>query len=147
MRRIEGGLIVALEFTTLNWVAVIAATVAGAIIGIVWYMPQLFGKRWADSVGRPLPTMSSMTPTVMVAALVMPLVMAYVLTLLIGGLGVNSLVDGGIVGFLAWLGFSAMTAFNAFIYDGRSSTWLMITAGYSLVALVVMGAVIGYLGA
>ncbi|MEP7379845.1 MAG: DUF1761 domain-containing protein [Chloroflexota bacterium] len=137
----------ALEFTTLNWVAVIVAAVVGMVVGIIWYMPMVFGKRWSDSVGRPLPSMTSMNPTVTVGALVMPLVMAYVLALLIGGVGANSLVNGAIVGFLAWLGFSAMTALNAFIYDGRNSTWLMITAGYSLVALVAMGAVIGYLGA
>ncbi len=137
----------ALEFTTLNWVAVIAATVVGMVIGIVWYMPQVFGKRWADSVGRKPVTMSDMTPTVMVAALVMPLVMAYVLTLFIAGLGANSLVNGAIVGFLAALGFSSMASLNAFIYDGRNTNWLMVTAGYQFVALTVMGAVIGYLGA
>ena len=138
----------ALEFTTLNWVAVIAAAVAGGVVGAIWYSPQLFGKRWADSVGRPPMTMSAMmAPRVAIGAIAMPLVMAYVLTLLIGGVGANSLVNGAIVGFLAWLGFSAMTALNAFVYDGRNSTWLMISAGYSLVTLVVMGAVIGYLGA
>jgi hypothetical protein len=139
---------VALEFTTLNWVAVIAPAVAGGVVGAIWYAGPIFGNRWATSVGREPMTMSAMmVPKVLVGAIVMPLLMAYALTLLIGGLGVTSLMNGAIVGFLAWLGFSAMTALNAFVYDGRSSTWLMITAGYSLVALVVMGAVIGYLGA
>jgi hypothetical protein len=138
---------VALEFTTLNWVAVIAAALAGIAVGAIWYMPMVFGKRWSDAVGKEPVGFGNMTPTLMVGSLVMPLVMAYVLTLLIGGVGANSLVNGAIVGFLAWLGFSAMTALNAFVYDGRSSTWLMVTAGYSLVALVVMGGVIGYLGA
>ena len=137
----------ALEFTTLNWVAVIAAAVAGFVSAYIWYMPMLFGKRWGGSVGREPVTLSNLTPTVMVGAVVMPLVAAYVLTLLIGGVGANSLVDGAVVGFLAWLGFSAMAGLNAFVYDGRNSTWLMITAGYSLVMLVVMGAIIGYLGA
>ena len=140
--------IVVLEFTTLNWVAVIAAAIAGGVVGAIWYSPPLFGNRWAISVGgKPMTMSDMMVPKVLVGAIVMPLLMAYVLTLLIGGVGATSLVNGAIVGFLAWLGFSAMTALNAFVYDGRSSTWLIITAGYSLVTLVVMGAVIGYLGA
>ena len=136
-----------IEFTTLNWVAVIAAAVAGMVVGIIWYVPMVFGKRWADSVGRPVSTLSSMTPTTMVGALIMPLVMAYVLTLLIGGVGATSLVNGAIVGFLAALGFSSMASLNAFIYDGRNANWLTVTAGYQFVALTVIGAIIGYLGA
>lgn len=138
----------ALEFTTLNWVTVIVAAVAGAVVGAAWYAGPVFGNRWAESVGTKPMTMSGMmTPKIAIGALVMPLVMAYVLTLFIGGMGITSLVNGAIVGFLAALGFSAMAALNAFVYDGRNMTWLWITAGYQFVALTVMGAVVGYLGA
>jgi predicted membrane-bound spermidine synthase len=137
----------ALEFTTLNWVAVIAATVVGMVVGVIWYMPQLFGRMWADSVGRAPTTMGNMTPTQYAGALILPLVMAYVLTLFIAGLGANTLVNGAIVGFLAALGFSFMAGLNAFVWDGRPTNWLLVTGGYQFVTLTVMGALIGYLGA
>lgn len=73
--------------------------------------------------------------------------MAYVLTLLIGGLGGTSLVDGVVVAFVVWLGFTATATFNAVMYDGRSTEWWLITAGYHLLAFAVMGGIIGYLGA
>ena len=137
-----------LEFTSLNWVAVIVAAVGGGVVGAIWYAGPLFGNRWADSVGvKPMTMSTMMTPKVAIGAFVMPLVMAYVLTLFIGGMGITSLVNGAIVGFLAALGFSAMAALNAFVYDGRNMTWFGITAGYQFVVLTVMGAVIGYLGA
>ena len=137
-----------LEFTSLNWVAVIVAAVGGGVVGAIWYAGPLFGNRWAESICvKPMTMSAMMTPKIAIGALVMPLVMAYVLTLFIGGIGANSLVNGAIVGFLAALGFSAMAALNAFVYDGRNLTWLWITAGYQFVVLTVMGAIIGYLGA
>lgn len=141
----------ALEFTTLNWVAVIAAGVAGGVVGAIWYLPMVFGKRWAANVGRKLPSMSDMTPTNIVAVVVMPLLMAYVLTLLLAGLSgrtaMDGLVDGVIVGFVVWLGFTATVTLNAWVYDGRNFEWWWITSGFHLVAYVIMGAIIGYLGA
>ncbi|MEX2547445.1 MAG: DUF1761 domain-containing protein [Chloroflexota bacterium] len=137
----------ALEFTTLNWVAVIAAAVAGGVIGGIWYLPMVFGNRWAAASGRELPSLSRLTPTMMVGAIGLPLIMAYVLTLLVGGLGGTSLVNGVVVGFVAWLGFTATATLNGVVYEGRSWEWWMITAGFFLVTLVVMGGIIGYLGA
>ena len=136
-----------LEFTNLNWVAVIAAAVVGMIVGFIWYLPMVFGKRWATTVGRAVPTMSDMSPTQMGGVVVLALVMAYVLTLLIGGLGANTVANGAIVGFLVWLGFAATGAANAVLTEGRSWEWWLITAGYYLVAAVIMGGVVGYLGA
>ncbi len=139
------------EFTTLNWVAVIVAAVAGGVIGGIWYMPMVFGKRWAENVGRKLPSMSDMTPTNIVAVIAMPLLMAYVLTLLLAGLSTHTATDGAIdgviVGFVVWLGFTATVTMNAWVYDGRNFEWWWITSGFHLVAYVIMGAIIGYLGA
>ncbi len=136
-----------LEFTSLNWVAVIAAAVVGMVVGFVWYLPMVFGKRWAATIGRSVPTMSDMSPVQMGGVVVLALVMAYVLTLLIGGLGANTVANGAIVGFLVWLGFAATGAANLVLNEGRSWEWWFITAGYYLVGAVVMGGVIGYLGA
>jgi len=34
------------DFTQVNWLAVIVAAIANIIIGFIWYMPQVFGRRW-----------------------------------------------------------------------------------------------------
>ena len=135
------------DFTAVNWVAVIVAAIAGVVVGFVWYLPQVFGRRWAAAIGRDLPAPGDVSPMLYLAGIIQALVVAYVLTLFIGALGGASLVDGLVVGFLAWLGFVAAGYLNTVLYEGRSLEYWTISTGYALVSLLVMGAIIGYLGA
>jgi hypothetical protein len=133
-----------LSYTGVNWVAVIVATVAYSVIGFVWFSRQAFGLRWAASTGRELPPPSQVPVTSLVGSVVAGLVTAYVLAVIAHAVGAATLADGAILGFLAWLGFSATPGLGSVLFEGRSTTWFAIAAGYWLVSLVVMGAIIGY---
>ena len=41
-----------LEILDLNAWAILAATVAGMVIGAAWYSPLLFGKAWLTALGK-----------------------------------------------------------------------------------------------
>ena len=133
-----------LSYTGVNWVAVIAATVAYSVIGFLWFSRQVFGKQWAASIGRELPAPGQVPVTSIVGSVVAGLVSSYVLAVVAHALGAVTLADGAILGFLAWLGFVATSSYGGVLFEGRSTTWWTISAGYWLVALVVMGAIIGY---
>jgi len=134
-----------LEYTGLNWVAVIAGAVAIIVVGFIWYLPQVFGTRWAALSGRPLPSLGEVSPMTYVGGIVVALITAYVLAVVMDGLGAATLVDGATVGFLAWLGFVAATTYAAVLFEGRSTAHWAINAGNVLVGLVVAGAIMGYL--
>ena len=134
-----------LDYTDVNWVAVVVAAVAQIVIGFIWYLPQVFGTRWAAATGRPLPSAGQIPPMTYVAGAVVALVAAYVLALFVGGLGATTVTDGAIVGFLAWLGFVATATYVGVLFEGRSMSSWLINAGATLVEAVVMGAIIGYL--
>lgn len=135
-----------LDFGAVNWLAVIVAAVVGIVIGIIWYAPPVFGRRWARAAGIELPQPGQVQPMTYVGAVVTALVTAYVLAVLIGGLGAAALVDGAIVGAVVWLGFVATYLASGVFFERRSTEWWAINAGQALVSLVVMGAIIGYLG-
>jgi hypothetical protein len=132
-----------LDLGGVNWLAVIVATVAGVIVGFIWYAPPVFGRRWARASGIELPQPGQAQPTTYLAGLVVALVTAYVLAVLSGGLGVASLVDGAIVGILVWLGFVATWLASGVFFERRSTEWWAINAGQAIVSLVIMGAIIG----
>lgn len=136
----------ALNYTALNWVAVVLAAVAILVVGFIWYLPQVFGTRWAALAGRPLPQVAQVPPATIVASVVVALVSAFVLAVVIDGLGAASLTDGAIVGFLAWLGFVATTSYGSVLWEGRPTAYWAINAGDVLVGLVLAGAIIGSLG-
>lgn len=135
----------ALNYTALNWVAVVLAAVAILVVGFIWYLPQVFGTRWAALAGRPLPQVAQVPPATIVASVVVALVTAYVLAVVIDGLGAANLTDGAIIGFLAWLGFVATTSYGSVLWEGRPTAYWAISAGDVLVGLVLAGAIIGYL--
>ncbi|HVM30442.1 MAG TPA: DUF1761 domain-containing protein [Candidatus Limnocylindrales bacterium] len=128
------------DFTEVNWLAVLLAAVAGVVIGFVWYMPAVFGKRWVAASGIEMPT-GAVSPAVYVGPIVQGLLAAYVLALFAGA---ADIVGGIVIAAVIWIGFVATTSFNAVIFERRRVEYWAINAGYVLVSLLVMGAIIGF---
>mgnify|MGYP006171559597 CR=1 FL=1 len=71
------------------------------------------------------------------------LITAMVIALLIGLTGGASLVGGIVIAVLAWLGFGFPIGLNANLFSGKPASAFMIDAGYQLVYMIIMGAIIG----
>ena len=125
------------DWTHVNWLAVVIAAVANIVIGYVWYMPQVFGRRWQAASGQ---TMAQVAAPMYVVLLITSLVAAYVVGLFAGGVGV---VNGAVWGFVLWLLLASAMA-GAVLFEGRSWMYWGINAGYWLLALLVMGGIVGY---
>jgi Protein of unknown function (DUF1761) len=137
---------VTLDFAGVSWLAVIVAAVAGLIVGFIWYAPPVFGRRWARASGIELPQPGEVQPMTYIGGVVIAAVTAYVLAVLIGGVGAATLVDGVIVGVVVWLGFVATWLASGVFFERRSAEWWAINAGQAIVSLAIMGAIIGFLG-
>jgi hypothetical protein len=129
------------DFTHVNFVAILIAAVVHIVLGYVWYLPMVFGKRYEAATGRTLGNPTPMTIGYMVVA---ALLAAYGLGLLFGGVGI---VNGAVWGALIWLYFVVPVSAAAVFFEGRSWMWWAITAGYWLVGLALMGAIVGYFAA
>jgi hypothetical protein len=134
---------VSLDYSHVNWVAVVVAAVANIVIALIWYNPAVLGRRYATAIGREPVNPAQVPPTTWVIGIVQALLVVYVLALFAGGLGAKTLVDGAIVGFLAWV-FVASAGYSSVTFEGRSLEWWAIGTGYYLVGAVVAGAIIGY---
>lgn len=126
-----------------SWWAIIVAAVVKVLIGWGWYAPPVLGKRWAELSGQSMEGgMSGMAPAIVVQ-LIGDLVMAYILARFIIHYGDPSLVSGALVGFMAWLGFIATIMAASMFYEKKPGELIAINAGYQLVGIVVMGAILG----
>jgi hypothetical protein len=127
-----------------NWWAVIVAGVVMFAIGAVWYT-ALFGQLWRREMGVPEGSQPDGLAQAMAFGFVGNLVEAYVLAVFIGYLTPSSdIASGMLVGFWAWLGFVAAIMIPSIFYERKSPTAVAITAGYQLVGLLAMGAIIGW---
>jgi hypothetical protein len=127
----------------INWAAFAAAIVANFVLGGLWYSPLLFVRKWQAETGLGDQDMGKRMPVALPGQLIASIVTAFVLVHFIRYAGANSPLLGGAIGFLAWLGFTAMPMVGYVLYGSRTLKLTLIDNGYHLVGLVLMGAILG----
>jgi len=128
-----------------NWLAVILAALANMVIGFLWYGTWAFGRSWMQLSGRGMGE-GQQTGGLYALTAVAALVEAITMWWFIGQTGANSGAAGAIVGLYAGLGFIATAMFAEVLFAGRAPRLYAIGAGYQVLATVVQGAIIGFLG-
>ena len=78
-----------------------------------------------------------------IGAFIANLVLAYVLAWLVARTGETSATRGAKLGALLWVGLVATTMGTEIAFELRSLQFFLITAGYPLVGLLLMGAIVG----
>jgi len=125
---------------------ILVAALVAFLIGALWYSPVLFAKAWVRANGftpARLAAMQANAGRAYAGSFVAFVVMAAVLGLLLRHLGADSTADGAAWGFHAWLGFALPIGFTANLYSDKPAAAFLIDAGYQLVYMTVMGAILG----
>ena len=126
-----------------NWIALIVAVIVKQALGAAWYSPIAFGPAWSKLTGVSADEMRARLPRILPIEIIAAIVMAFVLVHAVRYAGANSFALGAVVGFMNWLGFVAVTQLNHVLYAKRPLALVAIDAGYWLVGLVIMGAILG----
>ena len=132
-----------MEFSGLNYVAVLVAAAAGFGTGAIWY--GVLGKHWMAAAGLTKED-TKPKPGPFIIAIVANLVMAYLLAGTIAHLGEVTIRAGLITSVFLWLGFVITTMAVNHAFQGARCMLTLIDGGHWLAVLVVMGAVIGAFG-
>lgn len=132
-----------MDVMPISWLAVAAAAAVCMTVGVAWYSRYMFKARWL----RLTSAVDERIPAGFLRAFtldsVMSLIMALILSSEIHFIGATGPLAGAVVGLANWLGFVFTVHATLFIYQGRSLELVAIDAGYSLVALLLMGALLG----
>lgn len=132
-----------MSLDNVNLLGAVIGAAAAMGIGALWYSPVLFGSRWQKLIGRTPEEMGNPVMSMVIATLMF----------LVFGVGLSWIVPDG-----ADIGVSLMWAFLAFwafvlpatvingVFEGRGWALMTIYLGYMLVATLVIGAIICFLG-
>ncbi|HEV2011036.1 MAG TPA: DUF1761 domain-containing protein [Candidatus Limnocylindria bacterium] len=131
----------------MNWIAIIVATVVNVALGALWFSPLLFVKPWMAMRPDKTPPSGNASPMLYVITAVGALVGAITLDWIIGLSGAKNFAGGAVIGLYAGLGFVAPAILSDNLFNERPFKLYLIVAGFPVVALLVMGAIIGALGA
>lgn len=135
-----------MDFAGTNYLAIIVAALASFFVGWPWYM--IFGKPWARALGKDPDNPPKPAPKPFIVLGLCLLVMAFVLSGLIGHLGEGQVTvrNGIISGAFVWGGFVVTTMAVNHAFQGQKLVLTLIDADHFLVVLMVMGAIIGWFG-
>lgn len=126
----------------INYGAVVAAALAGYLIGGLWYGP-LFGEAWRKLSGI---AEAKPTPFVIVTGVAGSLVMSFVLShgLVYANayLGTSGAPSGLLWGFVAWLGYVSTVTVGSVLYENKPWKLWLLNNGYWLTTLLVMGVIL-----
>ena len=126
----------------INWLAVVAASVASFFLGGIWYSKKLFGTRWMQEIGLTEDSIDQTHATrTFVVTFVLQLIAATALAVFIGTESnwMIGLLTGTLIGLL-WIA----TAFAInYLFEQRSMRLFLINAGFYVVQFAIMGTILG----
>ena len=128
--------------------AVVLAVVAAMVVGFVFYMPAVFGKRWMDMVGHTDESVQGggpplLYPLVIVANLITAYALAGVTFLSHHFYGGDFFVSAFISAWILWLAFTAARILVHDLFDTRTLGITALSALNELLTFTAMALVIG----
>ena len=131
----------AVAFSNINWLSVLAAAVSSFVVGGLWYGP-LFGKAWMNAFGFSEEELADRNMAMVFGgALALALIASINLEMFIGAQA--NVTFGATAGFFTGFGWVSMFLGILYLFENRSLKAYLIDAGYCSVALTLMGAVLG----
>jgi len=127
-----------------NLFAVGVSAISSLVLGFIWFT-VIFRVPYLNGLGK-TPEQLAQGPSMLEAVILQLIgnfIMAWVLTWLIVHTGQRTVLGGMRVGVLAWLGFIASVIGPMYAFQAFSLQFFFITAGYPLVSLLIMGAILG----
>ncbi|MDZ4752043.1 MAG: DUF1761 domain-containing protein [Flavobacteriales bacterium] len=117
----------------MNWLAIIVAVLASAVIGFIWYNPKVFGNAWMKSIGI---TMDDAKDTNVAKMMIVDLAMATIVSInsarFMGYPATEYMtIKHGIFHGLESLGYLVVPVIvTTAIYEKRNFKYIAITVGY-----------------
>lgn len=132
-----------MDFSNLNFLAILVAAISSFILGGLWYSPLLFGKPWMRANKFSDADLQQFSKARMFGwSFVFSLVMALNLAMFLAAPNTNA-TWGMTAGALTGFGWIAMAVAIIGVFENRSWAYIVINGGYMTVALTLMGLIIG----
>ena len=141
-----------MDLSTINWLAVLVAGISAFVVGGVWYSPALFGKAWMNANKLTMEQIKQGNfGKIYGWAFIFTLIAAVNLAMFLtdtpaectGNCAqVTDITMGTMGGFLAGIWVFCFVAIHG-LFEHKPWKLIFINGGYSIVALTLMGAIIG----
>ena len=127
----------------INWLAVLAGTVAHQALGALWYA-VLFKNTWLQAMGMNPAEVEGESPGgEMAFGALASLISVISLAVILTGFEAPELGDGVLIGAIAGLGFVTAATFMNGIYEQKKPVLTVLFGSYYTLGLMIAGAILG----
>jgi hypothetical protein len=138
---------------SVNWLSVFAAAVAAWLFGAVYY--TTLGKYWMAAQGKTMDQCKAEMAGKSGAAKAAPFILVFVGEVIMAWamygvlfhMNMFTLRAGAISGAALWLGFVLTTITGNYMFHGRKPMLIVIDSAAWLGAMIIIGAIVGGMGA
>jgi hypothetical protein len=128
-----------LQFSAINYLAVLAAWIVHVVSGLIWFRPELFGNEWSRLTGKELkPAKKWLLP-----GLLGHLLMIVVLIILIKLAHASTGWGGMLIGLLAWIGFVVPLESGELVWEKIPFRLFLLRTGNQFIGMAVSGFILG----
>jgi hypothetical protein len=132
-----------MDFSNINWLAVLACLVFSMISGSLWFGPKTFFPIWWKAIGKAeteLPKGTPLTWVLLIGACAMQII--FLALMIASTSGGPTVLTGIALGLILWFGIIVPTSLVNKLFPGHLKAWL-IEVGNHLINFVVFGAILG----
>ena len=115
----------------LNFLAIFTALIVHFLIGILWYSPLLFGKKWKEY----RQTDEQPGNKMLLVGITAHVIHIFVLAVIIKLINASVPADGIVIGILLSIGFIGMTLVNEFFYSKMNFRLFLIKIGDEIISI------------
>jgi hypothetical protein len=131
-----------LDFTGINYWAVLVVWLLYLGVGAYWYSTKGFAKQWTKHTGVDiLKIPQDQANSIIISVAGSSLLQAFLLAGILNSVGVESILSGVVIGITIWLGFTAATTVGVTLYSQKSWKFLWLNASYFLVVMTIASAI------
>jgi len=132
---------------SINYIAVLLATLSSMVIGSIWYTPKVFGNYWMKAAGV-TPSGNSRDA---IRPIIVTVIVSFITAWVLAGAayiswdfyGGSFLVNSLVTTIILWAGFTAARFITHDAFDGRPSGLTVLNIAHEFVTLVIMALIIG----
>jgi Protein of unknown function (DUF1761) len=137
-----------MEFSNINYLAVLVSALASFGIGSLWYSPILFGNAWQKGVGLTNDELTAGGSAGMIktfgGSLILMLIMILGLAMILSAqVGTVDMMVGLKTGLLVGVMFAATGMGINYLYQRKSLKLFIIDASYQIVYMGIAGLILG----
>ena len=121
----------------MNYLAILVAGVVNMILGYLYYLPGLFGKKWAESVGMDPEKMGKIPWYEIVIGVGLTFIQAFAVAWLIRHMNIVTIAGALKTTVVVWAGFVVVTSLSWFSF-AKGTEMFVINNVYYLISFSVM---------